>query len=111
LSRRYPRIVFHLVTGFTESLLEALRERHVDLLIARRFGPIPDGGVDFEFLFDDVCIVAAGAQSPWARRRKITLPELVNEPWVLPPLGSGMISIALEAFRAIGLDYPRTTLF
>jgi DNA-binding transcriptional LysR family regulator len=111
LSRRYPRIVFHLVTGFGEALLEALRERNVDLLIARRFGPIPDERVDFEFLFDDACVVAAGAQSPWARRRKIALAELVNEPWVLPPLGSGIISIALEAFRAAGLDYPRTTLF
>src|SRR5262245_37862349 len=111
LSRRYPRIVFHLVTGFTEVLLEALRERNVDLLIARRFGSVPDERVDFEFLFDDVCVVVASAQSPWARRRKIALAELVNEPWVLPPMGSGIISIALEAFRAAGLDYPSTTLF
>src|SRR5262249_19879474 len=43
--------------------------------------------------------------------RKIALAELVNEPWILPPMGSGIISIALEAFRAVGLDYPRTTLF
>ena len=111
LSRRYPRIVFHLVTGFTQPLLEALRERNVDLLIARRLGPIPDERVDFEFLFDDVCVVVAGAQNPWARRRKIALAELLNEPWVLPPLGTGIISIALEAFRTVGLDYPHTTLF
>src|SRR5215471_8904944 len=111
LSRRYPRIMFHLVTGFGEALLEALCERNLDLLTARRFGPIPDERVDFEFLFDEACVVAAGAQSPWARRRKIALAELVNEPWVLPPLGTGIISIALEAFRAAGLDYPRTTLF
>src|SRR5262249_10881485 len=84
---------------------------NVDLLIARRFGSVPDERVDFEFLFDDVCVVVAGAQSPWAPRRKIALAELVNEPWVLPPLGTGIISIALEAFRAVGLDYPRTTLF
>ena len=57
LSRRYPRIVFHLVTGYGEALLEALRERNVDLLTARRFGPIPDERVDFEFLFDDACVV------------------------------------------------------
>jgi len=111
LSRRYPRIVFHLVTGYSEALLEALRERNVDLLTARRFGPLPDERVDFEFLFDDSCVVAAGAQSPWARRRKIALAELINEPWVLPPLGTGIISIGLEVFSAAGLDYPRTTLF
>ena len=110
LSQCYPRITVNLVSGFAETLLERLRARDVDLLIARRFGAIDDGQVDFEFLFDDACVVAAGAQSPWARRRKIALAELVNEPWVLPPRGTGVISIGLESFRAAGLDYPRTVV-
>jgi DNA-binding transcriptional LysR family regulator len=111
LSRRYPRIMFHLVTGYVETLHHELSERKVDLLIARRFGPIADERLGFEFLFDDSCVVAAGAQSPWARRRRIELAELVNEPWVLPPRGSGIVgSIATEAFGARGLDYPRTTV-
>ena len=38
LSRRYPRIVFHLVTAQAETLHRELSERNVDLLIARRFG-------------------------------------------------------------------------
>ena len=40
LSRRYPRIVFHLVVALPEVLLRDLSERNIDLLIARRFGPI-----------------------------------------------------------------------
>ena len=44
------------------------------------------------------------------RRRKIELAELVNESWVLPPPGSVIASVAMEAFRASGLDYPRTTV-
>jgi DNA-binding transcriptional LysR family regulator len=111
LSRRYPRILFHLMTGYVESLHHELCERNVDLLIARRFGSITDERLDFEFLFNDSCVVAAGAQSPWARRRKITLADLINEPWVLPPRGSGTIgSFATEAFGAAGLDYPPTTV-
>ena len=35
LSRRYPRMVFHLVTGYTETLHRELAERNVDLLIIR----------------------------------------------------------------------------
>jgi len=31
----------------------------------------------------------------------------VDEPWVLPPLGSVVASLALEAFRASGLKFPR----
>ena len=85
LSRRYPRIVFHLVTAQAETLHRELSERNVDLLIARRFGPIADERLDFEILFDDSFVVVAGAQNPWVRRRRIELAELVNEPWVLPP--------------------------
>ena len=42
LSRRYPRIVFHIVTGHVETLHRELSERNVDFLIVRRFGPIAD---------------------------------------------------------------------
>jgi DNA-binding transcriptional LysR family regulator len=110
LSRRYPRMVFHLMTGYVETLHGELSERNVDLLIARRFGPIAEERLGFEFLFDDSSVVAAGAQSPWARRRRIEFAELLKESWVLPPPGSEIASIAMEAFRANGVDYPRTTV-
>ena len=78
LSQRYPRIVFHLVTGHVPALHRELTGRNVDLLIVRQFGPIADEQLDFEFLFDDSFVVAAGAQNPWVRRRKIELAELVE---------------------------------
>ena len=51
LSRRYPRIVFRVVTAYVETLHRELTERNVDLLIARRSGPIADERLDYEFLF------------------------------------------------------------
>ena len=110
LSRRYPRIAFHVMTGYVEALHQELSQRNVDLLMVWRFGLVADERLDFEFLFDDSCVVAAGAQSPWARRRRIALAELANKSWVLPPPGSWIGSVAREAFRASGLDYPRTTV-
>jgi DNA-binding transcriptional LysR family regulator len=110
LSRRCPRIVFHLVTGYTETLHRELAERNVDLLIIRGSGPIADPRYDFEFLFDDSYVVAAGAQNQWVRRRRIEIAELVNELWVLPPPDSVIGSIVMDAFRASGLDYPRVSV-
>ena len=110
LSRRYPRIVFHLVTGYTETLHRELAERNVDLLIIRGSGPIADQRYDFEFLFDDSYVVATGAQNQWVRRRRIEIAELANELWVLPPPDSVIGSIVTDAFRASGLDYPRVSV-
>ena len=110
LSRRFPRIVFRVVATQTEALHRELSDRNVDLLIARRFGPVVDERLDFEFLFNDSYVVAAGVQSPWVRRRRIELAELVTETWALPPPESVIGSIAMEAFRASGLTYPRATV-
>lgn len=110
LSRCYPRIVFHLVTGYMETLHWELTERNVDLLILRSSGLMTDERLDFEFLFDDSYVVAAGAQNQLVRRRRIEIAELANELWVLPPRESVIGSIAMQAFRASGLDYPRATV-
>jgi DNA-binding transcriptional LysR family regulator len=110
LSRRYPRVMFHLVTAEAEILHRELRERSVDLLIARRFGPVTDERLGFDFLFDDSFVVVAGAQHRWARRRRIALAELANESWVLPSPESVVGSVAKEAFRISGADYPRVTV-
>ena len=110
LSRRYPRVVFHIVTAYAETLLRELSERNVDLLITRRSGPVADERLGYEFLFEDSYFVVAGTQNRWARRRRIALAELANESWVLPPPDSVIGSVAMEAFRSSGLNYPRTTV-
>lgn len=110
LSRRYPRIAFHLVATPTDTLHRELSERNVDILIARNFGPIADERLGFEFLFDDSFVVVAGVRSPWMRRRRIALAELENESWTLPPPDSVIGAVATDAFRRAGLKHPRTTV-
>jgi DNA-binding transcriptional LysR family regulator len=112
LSRQYSRIVFHLVTAErTEALHRDLDERHLDLLIARKLDSRAGERWSFEFLFEDSYQVVAGAKHPWARRRRIEPAELVNQSWVLPSPETPPGSLAMQAFRASGLDYPRTTVF
>ena len=111
ISRRYPKIVFHFIIVPLELLPRELSERNVDVVIAQRLGPIADERLDFQFAFNASFVVAAGAQNPWVRRRRIGLAELVNKSWTLPPRTSVLGSTAMEAFRSSGLGYPRTTVF
>src|SRR5436190_14319004 len=60
LSRRYPRIVFHVVTEAGEAQRRNLSERNVDLLIFRRSNYFTDEQLTFEKLYESPYIVAAG---------------------------------------------------
>jgi DNA-binding transcriptional LysR family regulator len=110
LSRRYPGIVFHVVPAGSEILHRELNTRNLDLVITRSGGLFEDDQIGFETLYDDALVVLAGMKNPWARRRRIELAELVNEPWALPTPESAVTQAAMKAFRASGLDCPRATL-
>jgi DNA-binding transcriptional LysR family regulator len=87
-----------------------LRERILDLILARLVKPFGefqfDDDLSVEHLFDDNLLVVTGAQSRWAKRRKIDLAELAEEPWILPP-GSWNHLAVEEGFRAIGMRMPK----
>jgi DNA-binding transcriptional LysR family regulator len=108
LTRKHPRLVFHVATGSATTLLRRLSERNVELVITR--ATESDDAQDFVGeLFEDNVVVAAGAQSRWARRRRIDLDDLVNEPWAFPPKGSAVGAIILDAFQARRLPPPAAT--
>jgi len=111
LSRRYPRMVFHFVTGGTDALHRRLCEREVDFLIARRYGSDADEREEFEFLFEDSYAVVASAKNPLVRRRGLGPVDLVDEPWVLAAPESALWSLTMEVCRANGLDRPRVVAF
>ena len=107
VSRRYPQIVVHVVQANTATLeFRELRERNVDVLLARIPGSFAADDLDIEFLFDDPHHVVVGARSRWARNRKITLAALVNEPWTFPP-NQVVHALIDEAFKAQGLAAPK----
>jgi DNA-binding transcriptional LysR family regulator len=110
LSRKYPRIVVHLVAAESAMTYHALEERKVELVIVGIFGPLVEEHLNAEILYQESYVVVAGGQSPWTRRRRIKLADLVNETWTLPPPDSLTGSLVVEAFRASGLDLPRATV-
>jgi DNA-binding transcriptional LysR family regulator len=110
LARRYPRIVFHSTVANDAIMRRQLSERNVDLMIGRQFGASPYEPLEFETLYDNPYVVMAGAESPWVRKRKVALADLMDEPWVLPPLDSSVGLFFAEGFRAQGLNLPNTTV-
>jgi len=112
LSRRYPHITFRVVAEGANQPTQRqnLKDRAVDLLIFRKVSTVVDEETSFEFLFDSPYVVAAGASNPLAKRRRIELAELMNEPWALPGPNDAFGSFVTDAFRTAGLDYPHPTV-
>ena len=64
-----------------------------------------------EALFEEPLVVMVGMKNPLARRRKIALAELMNEPWTWPTPGSIVDALVIAAFRASGLEAPRAAVY
>jgi DNA-binding transcriptional LysR family regulator len=111
LSREHPRLIFHVLPGYTETLYQRLHQRDVDLVITRTFEPIADEHLNVQVLYEDTLVVVAGSKSKWHRQRGLSLANLVNEPWVLPPLDTPNGALHVDAFRAAGVGVPTATVF
>jgi DNA-binding transcriptional LysR family regulator len=108
LNRRYPRILFEVVQADFAASLGDLRARQIDLMVGRPAGAISENDLDCQVLFDDQRLfVVAGRQHRLARRGKVALSEVIDEPWCLPPVGSIPRLAIIAAFRAAGLAAPR----
>jgi DNA-binding transcriptional LysR family regulator len=109
--RQYPKIVLDVVQADTvPAKYRELREREIDLVIGRIPAPLEEHDLLVENMFDEPLFVVAGANSSWSRRRSLSLADLANEPWVLPPNDSVPGILGIELFRASGLALPRASM-
>jgi len=116
-SKRYPKVLLHFDEVASASAtrdFRDLRDRKYDLILGRGRPPAEAssaGDLMIEPLFDDQLVIAAGAQNKWvARRRRIDLEELVDEPWIMQAPHSWNYRILSEACRVRGIAMPRASL-
>jgi DNA-binding transcriptional LysR family regulator len=106
LCGQYPRIVFDVVQADSTTLLNRdLPERRIELAIVPLLRPAVGEDLAATVLFHDRLRVVVGMNSSWAHRRRITLADLIDEPWCVArsPLGSQISDV----FPASGLRRPR----
>jgi DNA-binding transcriptional LysR family regulator len=98
--RQHPQVqlrVVHADIGLEQ--FGPLRERRVELLLGRLREPFVQDDLIFEPLIQEPFVAVAGADSQWARRRRIELANLMEESWVLPPHDSTPGGIISGIFR------------
>jgi DNA-binding transcriptional LysR family regulator len=107
----FPKAVLHVLPeNIATQQYDNLRNRNVELVLGRLPATMNEPDLVTETLYHEPNVVAAGIDSPWARRRNLTLAKLIDEPWVLAQPGSLARSLQDQTFRNSGFEPPSATV-
>jgi DNA-binding transcriptional LysR family regulator len=111
----YPGIAITIDPVPTPTLeLPDLHARKLDFVVARLSRSYVDdplgGDLNIEILFDDEAVIAAGANSRWARRRKLELSDLLDASWVGTPRQTLTTMLMEQAFQSSNLPLPKMSV-
>lgn len=110
-SQDFPRVVLHVIhEDIATPQYDNLRNRNVELVLGRLPVTMSEPDLVAEPLFNEPNVVAAGSDSPWAKRKNLTLAKLMQEPWVLAQPGSLARSLQDQVFRNSGFEPPTATV-
>jgi len=99
--KEHPNVAFHLRQGSYNYLIEAVKQRELNLAF---LGPLPpkDNSLNNTILFTENFSILVNANHPFAKREKIPLIDLRNEDFVLFPEGYIMQKLVFEACNSVG---------
>src|SRR6516225_6880814 len=97
LYRAHPGIDIRLLSANARTVVGAVLEHEVELGLVE--GPIQDGRLEVRPWREDELLVLVGAGHPFARARKVTGPQLMEEPMVVREEGAGTRTVVLAALR------------
>jgi DNA-binding transcriptional LysR family regulator len=107
-SKKYPGVQIDVkLANPGEHQLRELRERRIDLLITRATGQSAAEDLHSEVLFDEPFVFVVGAESEFARKRRVALDDIIGCKWVLPAPDSAPGALIDGVFRAGGSQPPK----
>lgn len=100
IRKLYPSLRLFLEEDLTRPLLDQLQEGAIDLALIAI--PFDTGAVKTHALFEDKFLFAVNRHHPLARKKKITLDDMREEPLLLLEEGHCLRAHALEACKLTG---------
>ena len=106
--KEYPEISFHLRQGSYKYLIDAVKNRELNLAL---LGPLPpkDEAINTTVLFSENIHALLPATHPLAKKESINLVDLRHDQFVLFPEGYILNKVAVDACRSVGFMPNITT--
>jgi DNA-binding transcriptional LysR family regulator len=106
LAEEHPTVIVRIFPANNlEREFQLLRYGAVDFLLGGIQKSLIEHDLHAEVLYEDRPFIVAGVNHRWARRRRVELAEVVDEPWLLAPESIFRSSIA-ATFESKGLPVP-----
>ncbi len=95
--KTHPKTKIYLIVSNTKSVIEHLNSGSIDVGIAE--GDVSKQKMVLKKLISDELLLIVSPEHPWAKRKDISLAELLKEPFIFREAGSGTRQI-IEKFLA-----------
>jgi DNA-binding transcriptional LysR family regulator len=102
-----PEIRINLIEGYSELLLERLREGEFDFVAGGTGGIHPPDDLVHELVYSSDDVVVARAAHPLAGQVNLELKDLQNYTWLVPYSRTSDLSVIIDAFVAERLTPPK----
>lgn len=96
----FPQIVVRTVEGPIESLLAGMHAGEIDFLICARPNPALLEGIAVESLVQDPMKLFVSCNHPLASRRNLSAVDVIEYPFILPPVSTVTRRLLDAAFRS-----------
>jgi DNA-binding transcriptional LysR family regulator len=106
VTREYPDLRLQLVVESSDVLLERLSQSKLDIMVGRLFERHEKTNLSYERLADEPVCAVVRPGHPMLSNPELTLGQLEQAEWIVPPMGSVLRHRFELMFQEAGLDIP-----
>ena len=110
LKRCHGQLNVSLEVDNSKALVERLRAGELDIVLGRVIDPAVADELHFEPVTDEPHCLVVRAGHPLLAADRLTMAELAQQTWILPPVGSIMGDCVASLFLSHGLEQPSETV-
>ncbi|WP_444756710.1 LysR family transcriptional regulator [Pseudomonas sp. A014] len=110
IKQRWPLLSIEVVEHTSDHLMEMLEEKTLHLAVARLTDETQRHRFDFQPVAPEPFCFVVNDQHPLCDQGPVTLPQLLEWPWILYPKGTPIRARMERAFAEAGVAVPRNTI-
>ena len=110
IKQRKPLLAIEVVEQTSDHLMAMLEDKHLHLAVARFTDVSQQQRFDFQPLAPEPFCFVVNDQHPLSDIGPVTLPQLLEWPWILSPKGTPIRGRMERAFAEAGVAVPRNTI-